>query len=350
MPGRQTIQTIGRAALLGIAILGLGRVALAEPELVHLGYSGTAGCPDAKAFLQSLKERTTRFREAAPDEPARRFLVRVKSAGSTFHGQLEIRAPDGRTTVRNVDGALCDEVATALALITALTIDPNALTDARTGESQRASAAATDAAAGTRRPSASPPAEDLATSSPVAPQEASPPWRWSAGLLGHSTFLVSPRLGYGGDIFVEAEAPVSSGLDPAVRLGMFFNQSDVDLPSGAAARFQWALMEVEGCPARLGTTRLAAHPCVAFRLGVIHGEGRRISNPSQTVSLWSDVGPLLRARLAVTARLLLEAHVGLMLTLHRPTFDMVDMGSSTTAYSVPRLGGSAGIGVAYRFR
>ena len=70
----------------------------------------------------------------------------------------------------------------------------------------------------------------------------------------------------------------------------------------------------------------------------------------QTVSLWADVGPVLRSRLAVTDRLFLEAQVGLMLTLHRPTFDIVDMGSSTTAYSVPRLGGSAGIGVAYRFR
>jgi hypothetical protein len=109
-------------------------------------------------------------------------------------------------------------------------------------------------------------------------------------------------------------------------------------------------MEVEGCPVRLGGTRLSIHPCLAFRLGVIHGEGRRISQPKQTVSPWSDVGPALRLRLAVTARLLLEAQGGIILPLHRPTFDILDMGSSTTAYSVPRLGGSAGIGVTYRFR
>jgi hypothetical protein len=157
-------------------------------------------------------------------------------------------------------------------------------------------------------------------------------------------------LGYGGDIFVEAEAPVSSRLGPAIRMGMFLNQSDVELPSGAAARFQWALMEVEGCPVRLGGTRLAIHPCLAFHLGAIHGEGRRISQPKQTVSLWTDVGLMLRLRLAVTARLLLEVQGALTLPLHRPTFDIVDMGSPTTAYSVPRLGGSAGIGAAYRFR
>ena len=155
---------------------------------------------------------------------------------------------------------------------------------------------------------------------------------------------------YGGDMFVETEAPVSSRLGPAARLGIFLNQSDVALPTGASARFQWALMQLEGCPIRLGGPDFAIHPCLAFRLGVIHGEGRRISQPKQTVSLWSDVGPVLRLRVAVTARLLVEAQGGLMFPLHRPTFDILDMGVATTAYSVPRVGGTAAIGAAYRFR
>jgi hypothetical protein len=311
-------------------MLGFGRVALAEPESVRIDYVAPAGCPDETAFLQSLKERTTRFREAAPDGQARRFLVRVRTVGASFHGRLEIRAPDGRTAVRNVDATACDEVSNALALITALTIDPNALT----GSSEQT--LPSRAAVATLPPT------------PVA-REASQPWRWSAGLLGHTTFLVSPSLGYGGAIFIDAEAPASFRLGPAARMGIFLSQSDVELPSGAAARFQWALMELDACPVRLGGSRVAIHPCVAFHLGVIHGEGRRISQPKQTVSLWSDVGPVLRVRLAATARLLLDAQVGLVLPLHRPTFDIVDMGLSTTAYSVPRLGGSAGIGVGYRF-
>jgi hypothetical protein len=183
----------------------------------------------------------------------------------------------------------------------------------------------------------------------VAP-EPSQPWRWSVGVLGHTTFWLSPSLGYGGDLFVEAEAPASSTLGPAARLGIFLNQSDVGLPTGAAARFQWALMQVEGCPIRLGGPDFTIHPCLAFRMGVIHGEARRISQPRQTVSLWSDAGPLLRLRVAVSARLLVEAQGGLMVPLHRPTFDILDMGSATTAYSVPRVGGAAAIGVSYRFR
>ena len=350
MTGRRKSETIGRLALVGTAILGLGRVAVAEPESVRIDYAAPADCPDAKAFVSSLRERTTRFREAAPDEQARRFLVRVKAVGSSFSGRLEIRSPDGRTALRNVDAAICEEVSSALALITALTIDPNALTGSAkgTGKSQAESLPGPAAESDRQRFPAS--AAAVATSPLSGASEASQPWRWSAGLRGHTTFLVSPNMGYGGDVFVEAEAPVSSTLGPAVRMGLFLNQSDVELPTGAAARFQWVLLEVEGCPVRLGGARLAIHPCLAFHVGVIHGEGRKISQPKQTVSLWSDAGPVLRLRLAVTARLLLEAQGGIMLPLHRPTFDILDMGSSTTAYSVPRLGGSAGIGVAYRFR
>ena len=350
MPGWRKSETIGRVALVGTAILGLGRVAAAEPESVRIDYVAPASCPDATAFLRSLRERTTHFRDATPDEQARRFLVRVRAVGSSFSGRLEIRSPDGRTAVRNVDATICDEVSDALALITALTIDPNALTGGPKRASQSQAEPPPEPAAGPDRQRSPASAAAVAPLPPSAATEASRPWRWSAGLLGHTTFLVSPTLGYGGDIFVEAEAPVSSRLGPAVRMAVFLNQSDVELPTGAAARFQWALVEVEGCPVRLGGMRLALHPCLAFRLGILHGEGRRISQPKQTVSLWSDAGPVLRLRLAVTARLLLEAQGGFMLPLHRPTFDIVDMGSPTTAYSVPRLGGSAGIGVAYRFR
>jgi len=326
MPGWWKSEMIGRIALVGMVILGLSRVALAEPEAVHIDYAAPAGCPDTTAFLRALQNRTTRFREAATDEPARKFLAWVRAAGASFSGRLEIRGPDGRTAVRTVDAAVCQEVASALALITALTIDPDALTGAR------------------RDPPFPAPAL------PTTVAEVSRPWRWSAGLLGHATFLVSPNVGYGGELFVEADPPTVANLGSAVRMAVLLTQSDVGLPSGAAARFQWALMGIEGCPVRLGGSRLAIQPCVALRLGVIHGEGRGISHPLQTVSLWSEAGLVLRLCLALTDRLRLEGQGGMLVPLRRTTFEIVNMGAPTTAYAVPRFGGSAGIGIAYQFQ
>ena len=351
MPGWRKSETIERVALVGTAILALGRVAAAEPESVRIDYVAPAGCPDATAFLRSLRERTTHFRDATPDEQARRFLVRVAPVGSSFSGRLEIRSPGGSTAVRRVDGTTCDHVSIALALMTALAIDPNALTSGPKAALESPAEPTPKPAAESDRQRFSPSAVAVAARSPSTSQNVSQPWRWSAGLLGNMTFGVAPTLGYGADLFVDAEAPASSTLGPAVRMGIFLNQCDVEFPT-AAARFQWAAAAVEGCPFRLGLMdlRLTIHPCLAFRLGVLRGEGRRISQPNQTVSVWSDTGPVLRLRLAVTARLILEAQGALMLPLHRPTFGITDMGSPTTVYSVPRVGGSAGIGMAYRFR
>jgi hypothetical protein len=115
MPGWWKSETIGRMALVGTAILGLGRVVAAEPESVRIDYAAPAGCPDATDLLRSLRERTTRFREAAADEQARRFLACVRAVGSSFSGRLEIRSLAGRTAARDVDATICDEVSSALA-------------------------------------------------------------------------------------------------------------------------------------------------------------------------------------------------------------------------------------------
>lgn len=341
-----------RTAIVLSAMLALSRVASAEPESVRIDYVAPVGCPDAAAFMQSLRGRTTLFREARPEQPAREFLVRVKAEASSFSGRLEIRSPDGRAAIRNVDAKACDEIADALALITALTIDPNAVTS-------RSKVAARSEAEPSPSPGPAPAMERKATPSPAAavailpaavPPEPAPRWRWSAGLLGHATVWLSPSLGYGGDVFVEAEAPLSSRLGPAARLGLFLNQADVEVPTGTGARFQWALMQVEGCPVRFGSAELALRPCLALRFGLIHGEGRGISQPKEAIGFWSDVGPVLGLRVAATAGLLVEAQGGLLFPLRRTTFDIVDMGAAGTVYSVPRVGGTVAIGLARRFR
>jgi hypothetical protein len=342
-------EATARIAVVLPTMLAFGGVASAEPESVRVDYVAPVGCPDAAAFMQSLRGRTTLFREARPDEPAREFLVRVRAEVSAFSGRLEIRSRDGRAAIRNVDAKTCDEITAALALITALTIDPNAATPRAKVPSRTEAEPPPGPATAADGKASLPSAAVVATPAAVAPEPASP-WRWSAGLLGHATFWLSPTMGYGGDVFVEAEAPVSSGLGPAARLGLFLNQADVDSPTGASARFQWALMQVEGCPVRLGSATLALHPCLALRLGLIHAEGRQISQPRETIDFWSDAGPVLRLRLAATAELLVEAQVGLMFPLHRTTFDIVDMGAASTVYSVPRVGGTVAIGVARRFR
>jgi hypothetical protein len=155
-------------------------------------------------------------------------------------------------------------------------------------------------------------------------------------------------------LFVEAAAPGTTVLAPALRAGIFFHQSDVTIASGAGAEFQWAAAMLEGCPIRLVAldSRIGFFPCLAFHLGVLRGQGRNLDQAENTTDLWADLGPVARLRVAVLARLFLEAQGMLVFPLRRLTFDAQDRGPAfapTTVFAVPRFGLLAGIGVGYEF-
>lgn len=330
---------MGPMAVVFSALVGLAAPAAAEPESVHIEYVAPAGCPTATAFLRSLRARTTRFRAASPDEPARHFSVRVAPAASSFAGRLQIDGPAG-SAVRTLEGRMCGDVVDALALMTALAIDPSALGPGPNNESRPA-----DSERNSRVP---PRPENQAAADPPSPS--APPWPWSAGLDGHLAFHLTPGASTGGSVFVETENPTGA----AFRAGIFVNQAHVDVatPVGATATLQWAAVELDGCPVRMELAGLTIFPCVAFHLGALRSEGQGIRQPNRAVNLWADLDPVLRLRFAVTARLFLEAQGALFFPLTRPEFSVLDAGSqtTTTAYSVPRWGGLLGIGVAYRFR
>jgi len=336
--------------------------------------------------MRALRQRTGRFQLVSAAEQTRVFVVTITHADALVAGRLEIQGPGTEASLRNVSGKTCDEVMAALALMTALAIDPSALSPsalspsivsptapARTDLSNRTAPAS---AAPPRPPPASAPARLAPTPSASSPPssterpDSNPPrmaparpqalpasarWKWSAGAHGGVTLGMSPTAGLGGSLFVEAAAPGATVLGPVLRTGLFLNQSDATLASGAGAEFQWAAAMVEGCPIRLivGDSGVTLYPCLAFHLGVLRGQGRHLDRPSKTTDLWSDLGPVARIRVAVSARLFLEAQGMLVFPLHRLTFDVQESGPTkdpTTVFAVPAVGALAGIGVSYEFR
>ena len=65
---------------------------------------------------------------ATPGEAARAFVVTVTAETATIRGLLSITSLGGSVSRREVTGDTCSEVVSALALITALAIDPSATT------------------------------------------------------------------------------------------------------------------------------------------------------------------------------------------------------------------------------
>lgn len=400
---------LGAPSLVLLTWTGLPSLASAEPEHVRIQFSAPKKCPDGDAFIRALRQRTGRFQLGSGAEQIRVFVVTITGGDPPVSGRLEIQGPGMEVSLRSVSGKTCDEVMEALALMTALALDPNAPSAASATTASPPSpsspgsaspalpapAGASNRAPKPKAPEASPlPAPALAplatkpATSPsstgerqepdalraeaTAPRSLPPPvvvsspatmpnpdlstgWKWAAGVHGGGSLHVSPTPGLGGLLFVEAAAPGGAVLAPVLRGGLFFNQSDVTVASGAGAGFEWAAAMVEGCPVRLIAldSRIGLYPCLAFHLGVLRGQGRNLDQTEKTTDLWADLGPVARIRVVVSAHLFLEAQGMLAFPLRRLSFDVQDRGPTqapTTAFAVPLVGLLAGIGVGYAFK
>ena len=105
-----------------VSWVGLARAQAPLPEIV---YRAPAGCPDAEAFTDRVRAR----RRPAQDSrtpTARRLEVRIEQRGGRAIGHLRVVGADDALAQRSIEAATCGEAADALALIAALTLDPDA--------------------------------------------------------------------------------------------------------------------------------------------------------------------------------------------------------------------------------
>ena len=115
-----------------LAVLSGGALAAAparaEPAPLRLDYeTAGGGCPGAAVFLDEIQWRTDQARVVGPAEAALEVRARVVRRGPVTRGRL-VLGTGKDAIVREVEGASCEEVVSALALITALALDPHAST------------------------------------------------------------------------------------------------------------------------------------------------------------------------------------------------------------------------------
>ena len=110
-----------------LALLCLASPAHADKETIALDFEAASSCPDRARFLERVRTFTSKVEVASDEGTARRkFGIRVTRSAGVVRGELTIDNRGTRTT-RSVSGTTCDEVVSALALATALAVDPEAL-------------------------------------------------------------------------------------------------------------------------------------------------------------------------------------------------------------------------------
>ena len=335
---------------LGVAMLWLGVAvgsARADAPLT-LTWSAPAECPQLPAVQAELQRLLGAETQAGADTAVDVQLARA--ADARFVLTLIVRREGGEAT-RTLEGASCEALTQAGALVIALAIDPDAVA-AHTADAP--ADAPQDAALITPPAQPTPPTEPAQAQpdrdQPSAASRRDPRTRGARarGAAQPAAADGAPRshLRVAGRVFAHAvaEALAVPGVSAGFAAGAGVRVGVVDLtlevlwaaprgievaaPPNAGADFALTAGRLRGCVALTGGLVELA-PCLGFELGVLRGESYGVSAPSSGGALWAApmAGAELRVfvhdRVAVTARLDVAA------PLQRPAFVIAGIGAIT---------------------
>jgi hypothetical protein len=368
-------RTIATGVLVLLAFLAVP--ARADVEGIRLAYSAYAGCPDEDRFLQGVTARTEKIRRAAEGAAARTFVVAVTRETRTIRGVLSITGLDGAVSRREVTGDSCDEVVSALALITALAVDPLAATAPELAppvteppSSPAAGGPSTNPPADAAVPTG-PPVDRVAPSAPhpsVSPEPrsadrlpaaASAPAtpgpthrvRWAVGVQWDALGGLVPGWGIGGGAFVDATGPARGPLVPSFRASVSALSTRVAFAGAVGAELEWFVATLETCPLRLAaTSEMGVSLCAALDAGALRSTGSGLQTNGTEVRPW--VAPAALGRVAWSPRgpFFFEGEGGLMAPLTRYSFYVQQSGmSDPPLHRIPFAAATFHVNAGYRF-
>jgi hypothetical protein len=336
-----------RALLLVCLVVGVtGRKAMAaEQEPILLEYRADEGCPSSTQFERMVFKRTHSARPARSDERARVFTISLRQAGTRVQGSLTVRDGD-QSLVRRVTGNSCKELASVLALATALAIDPlaeispevegtdpDALdpgtdpaappgTQAGTQSSaqsetqpgnQQASTATDSSAPLTDTPLPYDPPDAL----PSAPIETT----FALSLGPELEWAATPNVAFGPSLGVELHAPA---LGWTLGVGLSALLTADERVSDADTNFRLFAARVQTCGLALRWhDTVQGGPCLGLQLGDLNASSSRIPFPEEVHKFWATIGVHFRVLVALDEHWHLHADVGpnLVLTQYRFTIE-----------------------------
>lgn len=338
-----------RSALLGTLVVCLAAEASADSEPIRIEYRADAGCPTRADFEERVFDRTASARLAADGEAARTFSVDLRRQQRRVTGRLVISEPNGATMTRRVSGSDCGDVATVLALATALAIDPRAeLAPHETLEEEGAPVSPN--ASGGREPAqrADPTADTESEPPAVAPSEfqgLTDSLQPYAALGGRTRVFVAPHPAWG----VSAAIGAFSGHDDATS-DFFLELSYLATPPervlGATATFRFAVARPGVCPvsARFGALRVA--PCIAAELGALTARGEDIPIATASTRFFGAAELFVRADLTLSRIFFLSVDAGVNAPFTRYEFLFQD--PDTKIHRIPPLTASGGVRIGAR--
>jgi hypothetical protein len=353
----------GRAAIaVGVAASAAVSAGTARAEALRIAYEAPAECPGNEAFAAAVRAQTKSAVLTTEGEGERTISVRIVRLEKELLGRLAIEEP-GReasgVSVREVTAATCDEVVSALALMTALAIDAHPK-DRPSGPPAPGHTAGSPAGgdAPRRSPSAPPTlkkqAQKRARPSASTPDTGAPEIaarhttrpRWELGAHAGAFGAVAPNLAWGAVSFLDRSVWDTTGAAWSIRLGLALAESpSVGLAEGTAV-FRWTVARIAACPLAVSAGPLTGRPCVGLDAGALRGRGSGLPRPLEETRGWLAATVHGRLQIHLGEGVYLEAEGGFTLPFVRDRFVFVK--PARAIHAVPPLSGftTVGLGVA----
>lgn len=316
--------------------LGAGRArAQSAPVVgVTLEYAAFEGCPGAASFEAQVLARTPRVRFATPGTSGTlTWIVELAPTNGGSRGTLRVLGETQGKLERGVTAASCEQVVGALALVAALSVDP----EASLGE-------AAEPSPRPRAPSPSKPPAPVPSLRPPERVEAARAPRFTVGLSLVGRSGLAPELVWAPQAALGLSFRTGGGHTWGLRLSALHASSRSTLDAGSAS-FTSNLVRLQAFPLRVGSAAWRFEPAAFAEAGELTARGVGIT-PTRSVRrpvAWAGV--LGRVSLVMSV-LLLELEAGGALPFVRDRFYIFE---NTTVFRVPAGSAFASAGVGFEF-
>jgi hypothetical protein len=321
-------------------VLCSGARAHAQSEDVVLVYEAFEGCPDRPRFEREVRALSQRANFVENAAGARSFRVTLERTARGVEGTLDIQAESGRSE-RKVSGKSCAEVASALALATAIAVDPTVL-GGESAPAEKPPAEPEPAA----RPSAAPADRQTPKLDRGAQAEPTRPDRVVLGVGAGARSAIAPR--------ATPSFALRLGWQPSARgLPLLFLEGAYALPvTTEFVEFSELITVRAGAAfALLDAAPWFAGPEIAFEAGNVKASANSatVSNPRVEAELWSASELGLFVRWHASSAFVVELAGGVVLPFVRKDYvyrPRSPVAEPVVAHSIPSVGGSGSLRLA----
>jgi hypothetical protein len=298
---------------------------------MRVQYAAPAACPTRAAFVAQILARTPIARLTRGDESAQSVAVSIEKRRARWIGTLSLQAPGGETARRRVTASSCAEVASALALVAALAVDPGASTAPLPPSKPPAPPPKPPPPLKPPAPKPRPKPRSPPAPPPVAPAprrvEEPARWRFGAGVATGLVGSVAPGVAPELQVMAGVERATHGAWAPALFLSVAAAGRTASTPPSSTA-FTWLAARLEACPVSWRALRdLGVRPCLGFDAGVLRGDTQKNAalapNAAQN-QLWLSGDGMLAIAWRAASFLELRGAGGVLVPLRPDTFQFTE--------------------------